>query len=205
MAAWIKMIGDKDASPDLLDALDAARAPSGTVGNVMRVHSLRPNTMRGHQTLYKAALHDDANTVPMWLQEVIASYTSILNDCAYSLTNHWANAAHLIGDKDRAAAIRAALDSDRPEDAFDGAELAALRYARKLTVSPGGMEKADVDALRNAGYDDGEILEINQVCAYFNYANRLLNGLGVSLEGDIVGYYVGPDEAEAHVYSENRQ
>lgn len=199
------MIGDADASADLLDALDAARAPSGTVGNVMRVHSLRPNTMRGHQTLYKAALHDDANTVPMWLQEVIASYTSILNDCPYSLTNHWANAAHLIGDKDRAATIRAALDNDRPEDAFDGAELAALRYARKLTVSPGGMEKADVEALRKAGYDDGEILEINQVCAYFNYANRLLNGLGVSLEGDIVGYYVGPDEAEAHVYSEKRQ
>lgn len=199
------MIGDADASADLLDALDAARAPSGTVGNVMRVHSLRPNTMRGHQTLYKAALHDVANTVPMWLQEVIASYTSILNDCPYSLTNHWANAAHLIGDKDRAAAIRAALDNDRPEDAFDGAELAALRYARKLTVSPGGMEKADVEALRKAGYDDGEILEINQVCAYFNYANRLLNGLGVSLEGDIVGYYVGPDEAEAHVYSEKRQ
>ncbi len=204
MAAWIEMIDDENASADLLDALDAARAPSGTVGNVMRVHSLRPNTMLGHQTLYKAALHDDANTVPMWLQEVIASYTSILNDCTYSLTNHWANAAHLIGDADRAAAIRAALDSDRPEEAFDGADLAALRYARKLTLAPGKMERADVEALRTAGFDDGEILEINQVCAYFNYANRLLNGLGVSLEGDIVGYYVGPDEAEAHKFSEDR-
>ena len=203
MTAWIKMIADEDASPDLLEALDAARAPSGTVGNVMRVHSLRPNTMRGHQTLYKAALHDDANTVPMWFQEVIASYTSILNSCAYSLTNHWANAAHLIGDADRAATVKAALDSDRPEEAFDGAELAALRYVRKLTVSPGAIEKSDVDAVRVEGYDDGEILEINQICAYFNYANRLLNGLGVSLEGDIVGYYVGPDEAEAYAYTEN--
>ena len=35
----------------------------------------------------------------------------------------------------------------------------------------------------------GEILEVNQVCAYFNYSNRLLNGLGVSMDGDSVGYY----------------
>ncbi len=44
-------------------------------------------------------------------------------------------------------------------------------------------------ALREAGADDGEILEVNQVCCYFNSANRLLNGLGVSLQGDTVGYY----------------
>ena len=46
-----------------------------------------------------------------------------------------------------------------------------------------------IDALREAGCDDGEILEVNQVCAYFNYSNRLLNGLGVTTEGDVIGYY----------------
>ena len=51
------------------------------------------------------------------------------------------------------------------------------------------MQKADVEACRTAGADDGEILEVNQVCAYFNYSNRLLNGLGVTTEGDKIGYY----------------
>jgi alkylhydroperoxidase family enzyme len=51
------------------------------------------------------------------------------------------------------------------------------------------MERSDVEALRAAGCDDGEILEVNQVCAYFNYSNRLLNGLGVTTEGDVIGYY----------------
>jgi uncharacterized protein YciW len=41
--------------------------------------------------------------------------------------------------------------------------------------------------LRNAGYNDGEILEINQVVAYFAYANRTVLGLGCSTEGDIIG------------------
>ena len=189
MSAWIRMISDAEADPALRELLDLARTPHGTVDNVMRVHSLRPNTMRGHVTLYRAALHDDANTLPMWLQETISSYVSMLNDCPYSLANHWANARHLIGDDARADSIEAALKADAPERAFEGAELALMRYARKLTREPGAMVEGDVAALRAAGLDDGEILEANQIIGYFNYVNRLLNGLGVTTDGDVVGYY----------------
>jgi uncharacterized protein YciW len=49
------------------------------------------------------------------------------------------------------------------------------------------MVEADVTALRGAGWDDGEVLEINQVCAYFNYANRTVLGLGCSTKGDVLG------------------
>jgi len=55
MTAWIKMIVDEDADPALLEVLKLARTPHGTVDNVMRVHSLRPNTMRGHVVLYRAS------------------------------------------------------------------------------------------------------------------------------------------------------
>lgn len=189
MAAWIQMIGDADADADLRDALDMARTPHGTVDNVMRVHSLRPNTMRGHVVLYRAALHDAANTLPVWLQETVASYVSILNDCPYSYANHWANARHLIGDDARADAIETALQADTPAQVFGGAELALMQYTRKLTLTPGAMIEADVIALREAGLDDGEILEANQIIGYFNYVNRQLNGLGVTTAGDVVGYY----------------
>ena len=189
MSAWIRMISDEDADERLKAALDLARTPHGTVDNVMRVHSLRPNTLYGHVILYRACLHDDSNTVPMWFQEVISSYVSTLNECPYSYANHWANARHLIGDDTRADAIEAALQTRRPQDALDGAQLAALRYAEKLTLSPGGITEADVATLKDVGWEDGEILEINQIVCYFNYANRLLNGLGVTTRGDVVGYY----------------
>ena len=189
MSAWIEMISDEDASEELLDILKLARTPHGTVDNVMRVHSLRPNTMRGHVVLYRAALHDDTNTIPTWFQETISSYVSILNDCPYSLANHWANARHLIGDDTRADLIEKALQMRKPEAAFTGAELALLRYTEKLTMSPGEMQQSDVQALKDAGVPDGEILEANQIIGYFNYVNRCLNGLGVTTDGDIVGYY----------------
>ena len=193
MTAWIKMISDEEADDRLLDVLKLARTPHGTVDNVMRVHSLRPNTMRGHVVLYRAALHDDTNTLPTWLQETISSYVSILNDCPYSLANHWANARHLIGDEARADAIESALHGRQPDHAFEGRELALLRYAEKLTLAPGEMVESDVTALREAGVDDGEILEANQINGYFNYVNRCLNGLGVTTDGDIVGYYAKSD------------
>ena len=185
MAAWIRMIADEDADADLLEMLKLARTPHGTVDNVMRVHALRPSTMRGHVVLYRAALHDDANTLPMWLQETVSSYVSILNDCAYSLANHWANARHLIGDDDRADAIEKALHARQPETVFEGRDLALMRYAEKLTLSPGKMVQADVQALRDAGLDDGEILEANQIIGYFNHLNRLADGLGVDLEPEM--------------------
>ena len=191
------MIADEDASPPLRRVFDHVRAPSGSLDNVMRIHSLRPHTMAGHYDFYMSVLHHPGNELPGWLLEVIASYVSILNDCAYSLTNHFANARHLIGDDAKADAVMAALQSDAPETYFSGAELAALRYARKLTRQPGEMSQTDVEAMREAGLQDGEILEINQVCGYFNYVNRLLNGLGVTLQGDTIGYYKdSPDPEE---------
>ena len=189
MSAWIKMVSDEDANPELRETLALARTPHGTVDNVMRVHSLRPSTMRGHFILYQAALHDDTNTLPPWLQETISSYVSILNECEYSLANHWTNARYLINDETRADAVIAALKGRRPSHAFSGRELALLEYAEKLTLTPGHMRQSDLQTLRSAGCDDGEILEANQIVGYFNYVNRLINGLGVTTDGDVVGYY----------------
>ncbi len=120
--------------------------------------SLRPSTMNGHVALYKACLHDESNTIPMRFQEVVSSYVSTLNKCAYYYANHWSNARHLIGDDARAAAVEAALQAHRPEDTFEGLQLALLKYTEKLTLNPGEMEQADVQALKDAGVDDGEIL-----------------------------------------------
>ena len=64
-----------------------------------------------------------------------------------------------------------------------------LKYAEKLTLSPGDMVQEDVQALKDNGLDDGQILEVNQIVGYFNYVNRLLNGLGVTTSGDTVGFY----------------
>ena len=183
------MIRDENASAHLKEVLRDTQTPHGTVDNVMRVHSLRPSTMKGHFYLYKSVLHDPENSLPTWFQETLSSYVSILNKCEYSLANHWANACHLIGNLERINDIKSALDTGDLEKAFKGTELAILRYAEKLTKTPNLMKKSDVDNLKELKISDGEILEANQIICYFNYVNRTINGLGVSTTGDTVGYY----------------
>jgi len=92
---------------------------------------------------------------------------------------------------DTASPIRAALDANDPAAAFDGRELAGLGYVKTLTTAPADVNREDIVALRAAGFDDGEILEINQVTAYFAYANRMVLGLGIETEGDIIGLSPG--------------
>ena len=55
-------------------------------------------------------------------------------------------------------------------------------YAEKLTRQPEAMDAGDVEALRTAGLTDVEILDVCQIVAYFNFVNRLADGLGVELE-----------------------
>jgi uncharacterized peroxidase-related enzyme len=59
---------------------------------------------------------------------------------------------------------------------------AILAFADKLTLEPRSMRREDVDALRGVGLDDRGILETVEVTAYFNFVNRLADGLGVALE-----------------------
>ena len=75
------------------------------------------------------------------------------------------------------------------KNTFNGKEIAILHYSKKLTCQVGNLKKVDVIKLKQAGCDDGEILEVNQVAAYFNYSNCVLNELAVSLDGEKIGYY----------------
>ncbi len=62
------------------------------------------------------------------------------------------------------------------------ADRAMLTYALDLTHDPGGMGPRHVETLREVGFDDTAILDICQVVSYYNYVNRLADGLGVEME-----------------------
>ena len=191
---WIDTVSYDDAQGDLRELYDRIKGPDNNVDNIMLAHSLRPHSMQGHMTLYKYVLHHPRNTLSKAYLEAIGVYVSSLNNCAYCVEHHFAGMARLIGDSARSNAIRKALDDRSPEDAFSGAELAGLKYAGQLTLSPDAVSENDITALREAGLDDGEILEINQVTAYFGYANRTVLGLGVGTVGDIIGLSPGASD-----------
>lgn len=94
------------------------------------------------------------------------------------MTHHRRGLRRLLSDDELAARVEA----DYRTAGLDEKRLAMLTYVDKLTRTPGGMEEADVAALRIAGFSDEDILHICEVAAYYAYANRIADGLGIELE-----------------------
>ena len=186
--AFIKVVSPQQASGRLIKIYQRVQAPGGQVDNVLQVHSLRPHTLEGHMAVYKAVLHHTGNQLPEWYLEAVGVLVSRLNNCNYCAGHHVTGLERLLkaGSMDYKAYI-SALDQKDPGEPFTARECAGLAYARKLTHTPGQIEAADIDGLRDAGFDDGEILELNQVAAYFAYANRTVSGLGVNTDSETLG------------------
>jgi uncharacterized peroxidase-related enzyme len=181
--AWIEIIPYADADDRLKAQYDRLGGAGAVVDNVIAVHSLRPHTMAGHMALYREVLHSTHNSVPKWFLEALGVWVSVLNGCHYCEAHHFRGMKRLLRDDARAAALCAAFRAgDLAAAPVTAAERTALGYARTLTRDPAALGEADAAALRAVGWSDGEILEINQVCAYFAYANRTVLGLGCALE-----------------------
>ena len=74
------------------------------------------------------------------------------------------------------------IEADFETSGVDERRLEMLRFAAKLTREPGAMERGDIEQLKEAGLSDTDILHVVEVTAYYAYANRLADGLGVPLE-----------------------
>ena len=185
---WIETVAYEDSNGKLKALYDRVKGPNNNIDNIMMMHSLRPHSMEGHMAIYKYVLHHRNNTIDKWFLETLGVWVSALNKCDYCVEHHFSGLKRLLSDEVKSAQIWAAIGNDNIEAApLDNRQKIAMEYARQLTRDPGGMREDIIHKLRAAGYSDGEILEINQVCAYFSYANRTVLGLGCSTEGDILG------------------
>lgn len=188
--SWIEIVTQEKATGRLRELYERVAGPGGAVDNVLQIHSLRPHTLEGHMALYKSVLHHSGNKLPIWLLETIGLYVSLLN-CTYCVEHHFAGLSRLLPEQNQAAKIRRALETGSFESPFAPRERAILEYARQLTQLPRDVEKKSIQEMREAGLDDGEILEVNQVASYFAYVNRTVLGLGVTTEGDPLGLSPG--------------
>jgi uncharacterized peroxidase-related enzyme len=79
-------------------------------------------------------------------------------------------------------AVDALCSNPGSADLGDARQNAIVAYAAKLTSSPGSIAESDIAALREAGLGDLEIVDVNNMVAYYNYTNRVANGLGLRTE-----------------------
>ncbi len=184
---WIDHITYEDADSSLKKLYNRVKGPDNQIDNILMAHSLRPHTLTGHMALYKNVIHNTNNTLPKWYLEAIGVYVSFLNHCDYCVEHHFAGLQKLWNDEDKSTAFLHALKHNLLQDFFEKKWFKGFGYANILTMIPKEISQNDVAHLQEIGFTDGEVLEINQVVSYFNYANRTVLGLGVHTKGDILG------------------
>ena len=192
--AWIQIIQPDEARGQLKSLYEQVKSPQNHVDNILKIHSLRPRTLLAHLDLYKASLHSKPNALSPRERELVGVCVSRLNDCDYCVQHHTAGLARHVQDQDFAEKLGRASIGDGPTDILTERERAFCSYARKLTEAPHTMEPEDVEKLRAIGLDDAGILDLNQIVAYFAYANRTVNGLGVEVAGEPLGLHPSEDQ-----------
>ena len=114
------------------------------------------------------------------LRELIAAYTSRLNECGFCTQAHAAAAGELLGDHDLVAQVL----RDRERAPLDERTRVLLRFVETMTTNLPAVTAADVDTVRDAGWDDEAIYFAITTCALFNFYNRWITATGVPQMSD---------------------
>ena len=160
--------------PASIDAAPAASQPLlegvqtmlGSVPNLFRLISNSPAALEGHLGMFGALAK---GALPAPTRERIALAVAEINGCDYCLSAHTylgANLARL--DAEEIAANRDGRSNEPKADA-------AVRFAAAVAHQRGRVSPAELQAVRDAGYSDPQIIEIVQHVALNVWTNYLNN------------------------------
>lgn len=146
--------------------LDAVEKQLGVVPNLFRLVANSPATLQGLLGLSGAL----AKTLDVKTRERIAIAVAQVNGCDYCLSAHTYLGLNL-------AKIDAAeIALNREGASSDPKAHAAVRFARQVTEARGKVTDADLAAVKAAGFDDAQIVEIVAVVAE-NVLTNLINNV----------------------------
>jgi uncharacterized peroxidase-related enzyme len=114
------------------------------------------------------------------LRELIAAYTSSLNQCEFCMKAHAAVASQLLANEALVWSVIRDLDASD----LDDKEKKLLRFVRQVTQAPSSITATDTQQLNAAGWDDASIYYAISACALFNFYNRWISATGVNPVSD---------------------
>ncbi|MGO4135936.1 carboxymuconolactone decarboxylase family protein [Rhizobium brockwellii] len=147
--------------------LEAIKKQIGALPNVFRMMSTSPAVIEAYATLNGAL---GKGKLDKKIRERIALAVAQKNGCEYCLAAHTYTGTHVtkLSLEEIAAARRGGSSEARAD--------AAVKFAVRVTEARGGVSEQEVEALKAAGFDDGELLEIVAHVAantFTNYMNEV--------------------------------
>jgi uncharacterized peroxidase-related enzyme len=174
---WIKTIPEDKATGDLKRAYEEVLRTRGKISNIMRAQSLRPNALRSFLELYVGLMYGKSGLTRAE-REIVATIISARNQCSYCVSHHGEALQFYLKNGNQLAS----LEKGQLPEKMDQRMKALVDYALKLTLEPSEVKREDMDAMREAGISDSEILDLVLLTAYMSYVNRVAQGLGIEYD-----------------------
>ena len=172
---WVRTVEWSDATGTLKQAYDWQAERLGEPTDFTKLGSLYPDIVMERLRLYRA-VEACPSSLTADERQLAAFVTSLVNGTTHCASGLRVKLAELGVDD----AVRAAIERDpRAPSTGDERRDAILAYAAALTASPATVHVALVRRLRDVGLDDLDIVDLNNMVAYYNYINRVANGLGM--------------------------
>ena len=156
------------------DLIENAKSSGGDYWQIWHLLAFDPEAAHHLAALSHTLMHKPS-PLSAGLRELIAAYTSSLNDCEFCMKAHAAVASRLLGDE---ALVWSVIDN-LETSSLGEKEKVILRFVQKVTLEPSSITAADTLALNNAGWDDASIFYAISACALFNFYNRWISASGV--------------------------
>ncbi|HZR93670.1 MAG TPA: peroxidase-related enzyme [Gaiellaceae bacterium] len=180
--SWLRVPAPEEVTAGAKALWEQPLERLGFVPNVLRAYALRPRHLELWWAFYDELMRGESGLTKAQ-REMIALVVSAANRCHYCIVSHSAALRKLTGDP----VLVEQLATNYAYAEVAPKERAMLDFAVKLTEQSSRCREADVEALREAGWSDEEIMDIAQVAAMFNFTNRLASGLGWIPNEEYVG------------------
>lgn len=180
--ARIKVVEESEATGDIQAAYEGARRQMGFVPSVIKLFSPWPEVFGLQQQVFQTVMLAQS-ALPNPVKEMIALVVSRANECAYCATHH----GRFLVRYGVSEEVARQVGEDFRQAAVDAKTRQLLAYAHQLTTQPARTRDEDIEALRQVGWTDRQILEATVVAAQFNFINRIAEGLGADLEEAAAG------------------
>lgn len=177
---FIEVIDYEQSEGELREVYEQILQRRGKLAEVHKIQSLNPESIVHHMELYMHLMFGKS-PLRRYQREMIAVWVSKKNDCLYCITHHAEALNHFWKDEERLHRFKSNYqDADLSE-----ADLALCDYAVALTTRAAQIDQEyHKERLKKQGLTDRMILDASLIIAYFNFVNRLVQGLGVHLEED---------------------
>ena len=191
---WVAAVPYDEATGELRASYDRQAKALGAPTEVTMAGSLHPPLVAARLDLYRATETTPSSITPHE-RKLVSYVTSAINRTPHCMSQVTVKLRETGLDDDEIVAL--GTDPLAFADHLPAREAAIVRYTVVLTTDPGAVTADDVEALRAAGLDDLDVVDVNAQCAHLNYVNRVANGLGVHtvVDPDFPAYAAIPSAA----------